>query len=179
MTPEEVLHFWFEELAPKQWFKPDPALDQEIARRFSDLHHALAQDVPADWVATPRAMLAAVIALDQFPRNMFRGTARAFATDHLALATAQEAIARGSDRALSVAERQFLYLPFEHAEDPAMQARSVALYQALGDKEGLDYARRHKAIIDRFGRFPHRNAALRRVSTAEELDFLMQPGSSF
>jgi uncharacterized protein (DUF924 family) len=179
MSGEDVLGFWFGELRPEQWFKKDAALDQEITRRFGDLHRTLAHGVPADWLATARGALAAVIVLDQFPRNMFRGGAAAFATDGLALSVAEAAIAKGFDARLGVSERKFLYLPFEHAEDGAAQARSVQLYQALGDKDALDYALRHKAIIDRFQRFPHRNAALGRTSTAEELAFLKEPGSSF
>jgi uncharacterized protein (DUF924 family) len=179
MSGEDVLGFWFGELRPEQWFKKDAALDQEITRRFGDLHRTLARGVPADWLATARGALAAVIVLDQFPRNMFRGGAAAFATDGLALSVAEAAIARGLDARLGVAERKFLYLPFEHCEDAAAQARSVQLYEALGDKDALDYALRHKSIIDRFQRFPHRNAALGRTSTAEELAFLKEPGSSF
>ena len=122
--------------------------------------------------------LAAVIGCDQFPRNMFRGTPRAFATDAKALALAEDAIALGFDARVPVVRRQFFYLPFEHAEDRQAQARSVALFAPLGE-ESLRWAQAHKAIIDRFGRFPHRNAILGRASTPEETEFLGQPGSSF
>lgn len=137
----------------------------------------------AGWNATPLAALALAIVLDQLPRNMFRGTARAFASDTLALAAAKAALERGFDAPLRPVERQFLYLPFEHAEDIAEQRRSLALLERLRKDSthevGVDYARRHHDIIARFGRFPHRNALLGRISTPEELEFLEQPGSSF
>jgi uncharacterized protein (DUF924 family) len=130
------------------------------------------------WRATPLASLALLVILDQFPRNMFRGTARAFATDPRALAAAGSALARGFDRLLSPSERTFVYLPFEHAEDLAAQRRSLALFEAL-DPNDMEYVKRHYEIIARFGRFPHRNAVLGRESTAEEIEFLKRPGSSF
>jgi uncharacterized protein (DUF924 family) len=179
MTPDEVLRFWFGELRPAQWFKADAVLDAEIARRFENVHRVLASRVPDDWRATGRDILAAVIVLDQFPRNMFRETPRAFATDAVALAIAEEAVERRLDEALTTEERKFLYLPFEHAEDRSTQARSVALFEALGEPSAVDYARRHRDIIERFGRFPHRNAILGRASTADELEFLKEPGSWF
>ncbi len=130
------------------------------------------------WRSTPLAALALVVVLDQFSRNMFRGTPRAFAGDPAALAAATVALERGFDRLLSPAERIFMYLPFEHAEDLAAQHRSLALFEAL-DPNDLEYARRHHEIIARFGRFPHRNAVLGRESTPEEIEFLKGPGSSF
>jgi uncharacterized protein (DUF924 family) len=175
----DVLHFWFEELAPAQWFKQDAAVDRMIAQRFCLLYEHLTASVPAQWRDRAEAILAAVIVLDQFPRNMFRGYARAFATDTKALALAEEGIARAFDRQLTRRQRNVLYLPFMHSEDPAHQARSVALFADLDDPLALDFARRHQAIIERFGRFPHRNAALGRISTPEELAFLAEPGSSF
>lgn len=175
----EVLRFWFEELDEAQWFKVDPAVDQRIRDRFLALHERLAQELPADATSVPSVALATVIALDQFPRNMFRGTPRAFSTDTQALQVASEAVDLGIDVLLTPQERVFLYLPFEHAEDAAAQAQSVALFEKLGEANFLDYAKRHKVIIDRFGRFPHRNAILGRASTAEEATFLLQPGSSF
>ena len=138
-----------------------------------------ANEVPESWRTTARGMLAAVIALDQFPRNLYRGDPRAFAADPAALALATEAVERGLDRAMSIDERKFLYLPFEHSEDPAVQARSVELFAALEDEDTLGYALRHKEIIDRFGRFPHRNEVLGRESTPEEIEFLKEPDSSF
>jgi uncharacterized protein (DUF924 family) len=175
----EVLSFWFEELKPAQWFSKDVALDELICARFIGLHERVAAAPEGELLADPTIALAAVIALDQFSRNMFRGTARSFATDAKALALADKAVARGFDWRLSENERLFLYLPFEHSEDPAMQVRSVALFTVLGDPKQRKYAEAHKAIIDRFGRFPHRNAILGRRSTAAEEAFLEKPGSSF
>jgi uncharacterized protein (DUF924 family) len=175
----DVLRFWFEELQPTQWFTKDPRLDELIRTRFLGVHERVAAAPESELLAEPRTALAAVIALDQFPRNMFRRAMRAFATDAKALALADEAVSRGFDTGLSQDERQFLYLPFEHAEDAVMQARSVALFRALGDPEQTKYAEAHKAIIDRFGRFPHRNAILGRGSTPAEEAFLKEPGSAF
>lgn len=178
-TVAEVLHFWFGELDEAQWFKVDPALDETIRARFLGVHQAVARETPADATAVPAVALATVIVLDQFSRNMFRGTPRAFATDPQALHVASEAVDLGIDVVLTPQERVFLYLPFEHAEDRATQAQSVALFEKLAEGDFLDYAKRHKVIIDRFGRFPHRNAILGRTSTDEELAFLREPGSSF
>jgi uncharacterized protein (DUF924 family) len=175
---DDILQFWFRELREEQWFKADPGLDQAIRDRFLDAHEAIAASPPKQ-TPDPRTALAGVIALDQFPRNMFRRTPRAFATDPIALALASATVDRGLDKTLSNKERSFLYLPFEHSEDAAVQVRSIELFTGLGDANALDYAQRHKAIIDRFGRYPHRNAVLGRPSTAEELEFLQQPGSSF
>jgi len=166
-----VLHYWFEELTPEQWWR-DQTLDQQIAARFLDLYYRLRRAVPADWRATPRGMLASVLVLDQFPRNMFRGTAAAFATDARARALTAVAVERGFDAALGVDEKLFLYLPFEHSEDAADQARAVSLIGALGNPQYTDFARQHQAVIERFGRFPQRNAALVRASTPQEEAFL-------
>ena len=181
MDPDaaRLLGFWFEELEPKQWFKADAALDDEIRWRFGTFHERLAVAVPASWLETPEGCLAAVIALDQLPRNMFRGTARAFATDAAALAVAQHAIGRGFDKRLDGNRRKVLYMPFQHSEDRTVQARSMELFAALDNPETLVFARRHREIVDRFGRFPHRNAALGRTSTDEEFKFLDGPDSSF
>jgi uncharacterized protein (DUF924 family) len=175
----DVLCFWFEELKPAQWFTKDAELDDFILRRFLKVHERVTAAAEGELLTAPRTALAAVIVLDQFSRNMFRGSARAFATDAKALALADKAIARGFDMLLSTNERVFLYLPFEHSENRVMQARSVALFQALGDPKQMRYAEAHKAIIDRFGRFPHRNAILGRTSTAAEEAFLKEPGSRF
>jgi uncharacterized protein (DUF924 family) len=168
----EILRFWFDELEPEQWWKRDDAVDAVIRDRFLDVHERLAAGVPEPWLATARSRLAAVIALDQFPRNLFRGSARSFATDSKALALAKETIELGLDEELSKDERVFLYVPFQHSEDAADQARSVALFETLADADTLDFAKKHKLIIDRFGRFPHRNAVLGRETTAEEREFL-------
>ncbi|MYH69375.1 MAG: DUF924 domain-containing protein [Gammaproteobacteria bacterium] len=176
---EEVLKFWFDDLSPDDWFESDEAVDSHIRERFQELHEALREQVPEIWLSSARGCLAAVIVLDQFSRNMYRGTSRAFAADGAALSLAKEALMRGFDRELSIDERKFLYLPFEHSENPAEQARSMQLFSTLESELDLDYARRHKEIIDRFGRFPHRNAVLGRISTPEEIEFIKEPGSSF
>ena len=189
-----VLDFWFGppdhpgHAQPRpQWFQKDDAFDAQIRQRFGPLiERALIGDID-DWLTRPVAplpALALVIVLDQFTRNAFRGTARAFAGDAMALQTARALVASGADRSLTGVQRQFAYLPFEHAEDLALQRTSVQLFQQLAQDEpalaGLvDWAQRHLDIVARFGRFPHRNAALGRPSTAEEAAFLLTPGSGF
>jgi uncharacterized protein (DUF924 family) len=176
---EDVLAFWFEATRPEQWFAADAAFDGEVRRRFLAVHETLAAQPRDTLLRDARTALAAIIVFDQMSRNMFRGTARAFATDPVALHIAEVALASGFDRGLTKEERLFCYLPFEHAEDSAAQARGVELILGLGDPELTKWAEAHKAIIDRFGRFPHRNAALARPSTPHEIEFLQQPGSSF
>jgi uncharacterized protein (DUF924 family) len=176
---ETVLDLWFRELEPKAWFTTSRATDLLIVERCLAIHEKVAQALPPEARREPQVALAAVIALDQFPRNMFRATPRAFATDPLALALAKDAVAAGLDRGMVKNERLFLYLPFEHSENLDDQHRSVELFAALGDEELLRHAIAHKAIIERFGRFPHRNAILGRPSTPEEEELLRQPGSSF
>lgn len=187
---QEVLDFWFgpagspEYGRPREvWFKKSTAFDEEIRTRFLDLHRQAAGGRIEAWNAAAESLLALIVVLDQFPRNLYRGSSRAFATDAQALAAAQLALARGFDRALVPVQRWFVYLPFEHAEDLAMQHRCLELFEDLRsdpDSAGsIDYARRHFQIIARFGRFPHRNAVLGRVSTPEEIEFLQQPGSGF
>jgi uncharacterized protein (DUF924 family) len=176
---EEILRFWFEELSPKDWYRGSEIVDAEIAARFHETYEELRRGVPADWLATPRGFLAAILVLDQFPRNMFRQRRRAFAMDDEALALAKRAIDEGMDARLVTKQRAFMYLPFQHSERKEDQARSVGLFTALGNPLNLDYALRHQEVIERFGRFPHRNAILDRPSTAEEEAFLTEPGSSF
>lgn len=176
---DEVLDFWFSESTAEDWFRKDDALDDLMRRRFLALHQALMQEpVMADGT-NPRVILAKIIVFDQFSRNMFRGTPRAFASDTLALTLARSAVNHGLDRDMTKDERLFLYLPFEHNENIDDQRLSVALIEKLGDAELTHYAVAHRDIINRFGRFPHRNAILGRVSTGEEVEFLTQPGSSF
>jgi uncharacterized protein (DUF924 family) len=163
---EDILSYWFG-LTPEQWWR-DTSLDAEIAARFGALWEAERHTPAEDFLGSPREALAAVILLDQFPRNMFRNDARSFATDDLALAIATSAISMGYDLALSQPERGFLYMPFQHSESLPAQARSVALFERLGDAEQLRFARLHRDIIARFGRFPHRNASLGRLPTEEE-----------
>jgi uncharacterized protein (DUF924 family) len=190
-TAQSVLDFWFGPVGdpgyaqPRAaWFKKDDAFDAEIARRFAALiERALAGALDA-WQDDAASALARILVLDQFTRNAYRGTARSFAGDALALAAARAMVASGQDRRLTGVQRQFAYLPFEHAEDLAAQDQSLALFAQLERDEPalaglLDWAQRHRAIIERFGRFPHRNALLQRESSAEELAFLQTPGSGF
>jgi len=176
---DDVLRFWFKEAGPKQWFAKDAAFDADLRRRFLALHERVAAEPVQALLADGRTALAAIVVLDQMSRNMFRSSPRAFATDAKALELADAAVAAGLDRGLTKDERQFLYLPFEHAESREVQARAVSLMAQLGDPEATRYAEMHKVIIDRFGRFPHRNAVLGRPSTQEEAEFLTQPDSSF
>ena len=175
-----VLAFWFEELAPASWFEKSDTVDREIANRFLSIYEQLrgVTNVTA-LVEPPDTALASVIVLDQFPRNMFRGSARMFESDSKALELARAAVERGIDLEVPAQRRLFLYLPFEHSEDLADQDRSVALFTALGDQRYLEFAEAHRSIVRRFGRFPHRNALLARETTAEEAAFLAGPGSSF
>jgi uncharacterized protein (DUF924 family) len=175
----EVLDFWFKELPREAWFRKDATVDRTIRHRFLALYEKLSALTLADLTTSADKALAAVIVLDQFPRNMFRDSAKAFATDGLALAIANAAIARGLDQDIAPARRIFLYLPFEHSEELSDQLRCIELTQALGDEEYARYARLHHDVVARFGRFPHRNAILGRASTPEEKAFLNEPGSSF
>jgi uncharacterized protein (DUF924 family) len=186
----DVIDFWFgaassagRGLPHKAWFEKSDAFDAEIGARFGGVLEAAAAGRLAAWQRTPLAALALVIVLDQFPRNMFRGTPRAFATDAAAQAVARGIVERGFDAAYLAVERCFAYLPFEHAEDIGMQRESLALFARLPPSPSsaryTDYARRHHDVIARFGRFPHRNAILGRASTPEERAFLEQPGSGF
>ncbi len=188
----EVLEFWF--LTPDhidygaarpEWFRKDDAFDRQIGRRFGALIEQALGDGLAEWdQAGPQGTLARILVLDQFTRNVYRNTPQAFAGDGLALAAAQGLTADGGDLALAPRQRAFAYMPFEHAESAVEQARSMALFIRLAAAESgfgqmLDYARRHHAVIERFGRFPHRNQIFGRTSTPQELEFLKQPGSSF
>lgn len=174
-----VLDFWFHEIQPAQWWKVDPAFDELIRSRFGALHEQACRAELFAWRATPEGRLAEVIAIDQFARNIHRGTAQAFAADPLALALAQEAVAAGADLALPDEQRAFLYMPYMHSESAAIHAAGEPLMKARAPQHTHEYELKHKAIVDRFGRFPHRNAILGRTSTPEELEFLQQPGSSF
>jgi uncharacterized protein (DUF924 family) len=190
-TPESIYDFWFggpnrDEFGQsrKQWFVKDPNFDAEIRDRFLDTHAAAARGELQHWRDEPKHCLALIVTLDQFPRNMFRDTPQAFATDPAALETARVAIDRGHDQSVNSVERVFFYLPFEHSETLADQVRCVALVQDLVNADPsradfLDYAKRHRDVIARFGRFPHRNKILGRDSTTAEIEFLRQLGSSF
>ena len=171
-SSDDVLAFWFRH--SDHWWKQDPAFDAEVRDGFQELHGAIERDEREDWLETPRPSLAYVVVLDQFSRNMFRGSPRMFEGDARALAAARRAVDRGFDRELSRNERMFLYMPFMHSENMADQVRSRMLFAAL--EEWLRYAEEHHDIIRRFGRFPHRNALLGRSSSPVELAFLKQQG---
>jgi len=170
-SASEVVTFW-QDAGPEKWFAKDDGFDAGIRQRFLGLWQSAAEGRLSGWETRAESTLGLLILLDQFPRNMFRGTARAFASDRLARDIANRAIARGFDQSVSAELRPFFYLPLEHSETLADQERSLALFQALGDPENLKFARHHRDIIARFGRFPHRNAILGRESTPEELAFL-------
>jgi uncharacterized protein (DUF924 family) len=176
---EAVLSFWFAETPPARWWAVDPAFDRLIAQRFGALHQSACRAELYAWRSQPRGRLAEIVVLDQFSRNLYRESPLAFANDPLALALAQEAVAAGADQTLNQIERTFLYMPFMHSESKLIHIEAERLFLANGRKDNYDFELRHKAIIDRFGRYPHRNAVLRRESTAEELAFLQQPGSRF
>ena len=184
---QEILDFWFgREGEPgygefrEAWFRKDPEFDREVRERFEDLYEAAAAGELEGWREEARSCLALVILLDQFPRNMFRGDPRSYATDRMAQETAEYAVDRALDRELPAFQRMFLYMPFMHSEDPGHQRRSVELFRALGgEDDATAYAVRHMEIVERFGRFPHRNEVLGRRTTPEEAEFLTQPGSSF
>lgn len=168
---EQVLYFWFAELQPNDWFSGSAKVDEAVRARFGNLYQALQASPLLPTSLEARSLLAAVIVFDQFPRNLFRESAAAYATDARALELARHAVATGMDRALKDPERHFLYMPFMHSEDRAMQAESLRLFTGLG-ADDLKWARHHHGIVERFGRFPHRNAILGRSSTPEELEFL-------
>lgn len=188
--PEEVLEFWFGREGEEgygeyreAWFTKDAEFDHEVRDRFEDLHREAAAGRLEGWKDEAESCLALVIVLDQFPRNMFRGEPKAYATDELARETARHAVDHAYDRELAPFQRLFVYLPFEHSEDLEDQRFSVELFRGLagemGSEDLLGYAARHMEIIERFGRFPHRNEVLGRATTPEEADFLRGPDSSF
>ena len=174
-----IHEFWFKEISPAQRWKVDPVFDQLIGDRFSSLHAQANRGELFAWRREPIGRLAEIIVLDQFSRNMYRGTKASFTSDPLALVLAQEAVASGADQALTPEERVFLYMPYMHSESKSIHEVAVQLFEKNGIGNNHEYELRHKAIIDRFGRYPHRNAILGRESTNEELEFLKQPGSGF
>jgi uncharacterized protein (DUF924 family) len=176
---QAVLVFWFEELEPRQWWIKDPELDREIRHRFGDTLEQARRAELGHWRQDARGRLAEIIVLDQFSRNGYRGSPDAFSADPLALGLAQEAVALGLDQQLPPQQRSFLYMPYMHSESSHTHRLAVSLFESLGMPRSLDSELRHKAIIDRFGRYPHRNVVLGRESTADERVFLLEPGSSF
>jgi len=179
MQANDVLHFWFDELDNKARFAKDEALDARMRQRFGAMLQAAAAGELWAWRGTAHGRLAEVIVLDQFSRNIWRGDARSFAQDPQALVLAQELVAGGHDQALTPAQRAFAYMPFMHSESALVHQRAVELFSQPGLDNELAFELRHKAIIDRFGRYPHRNAILGRASTPNEEAFLAEPGSSF
>jgi uncharacterized protein (DUF924 family) len=179
MQPDTILHFWFEELTEKQHFTKDAALDALMAQRFGALLERAARCELFGWRATPAGRLAEIIVLDQFSRNVWRGTPRAFAQDALALALAQELVLRGDDAQLPVAQRRFAYMPYMHSESHLVHQVALRLFDQPGLEDNLRFERLHLAILERFGRYPHRNAILGRASTEQELAFLQEPGAGF
>lgn len=175
----DVLDFWFNELEPKDWFVSSSELDKTITFRFGDLLKSAAQSELFTWRDSAKGRLAEVIVLDQFSRNIYRNTPKAFAQDPLALALAQEAISLGLDQELETKQRSFLYMPFMHSESAIIHQQAVELFNEPGMENNYEFELKHKVIIDRFGRYPHRNDILGRSSSPEEVEFLTQPGSSF
>lgn len=175
----EVIRFWFEELKPEDWWRKNDALDEHIAKRFMTVHEAARACELYSWREVPLGRLAEIIVLDQFSRNIHRGLPLAFANDPLALGLAQEAIRQKADQEVSFTQRQFFYMPYMHSESRSIHDEALRLFREHGDEEQLGFEIRHKEIIDRFGRYPHRNAILGRQSTPAEIEFLKQPGSSF
>ena len=179
MQANDILHFWFTELTDQQHFTKDTALDDSIRARFGDTLEAASRCELFGWRTTAQGRLAEILVLDQFSRNIFRDTPRAFAQDALALALAQELVAGGHDHALDTKQRAFAYMPYMHSESLPIHEQAVQLFDQPGLENNHDFELRHKAIIERFGRYPHRNDIVGRPCTVAELVFLEEPGSSF
>ncbi len=178
-TPDAILDFWFKEITPKQWWARSDDFDRHIESRFGNLHLSAERCELYGWREIAQGRLAEIIVLDQFSRNIHRDHPHAFACDALALALAQTAIAAKADCELDIVQRAFLYMPYMHSESLMIHAVAVSLFSQQGMEGNLEFELRHKEIIDRFGRYPHRNAILGRTSTPEEIDFLETPSSSF
>ena len=179
MNYQDILDFWFAAENQKNWFNQSDAFDQSIEMQFKTTLLSASKAELWHWRTTPEGRLAEIIVLDQFSRNLYRDSPLAFAQDVQALVLAQEAISLGLDQPLTAEQRAFLYMPFMHSESPLIHQHALKLFEALNNPINLDFEKRHKVIIDRFGRYPHRNQILGRCSTAEETAFLMQPNSSF
>ena len=179
MDAQTILSFWFNELTPADWWRKSAQQDQNIRQRFLQVHCDAHSGKLSSWRSTPRGRLSEIIVLDQFSRNIYRDDPRAFASDSLALELAQEAVKLGEDASLAPAEKSFMYLPYMHSESLDIHNLAIELFDQSGLENNFEFELKHKAIIDRFGRYPHRNKALGRTSTQQELEFLEQPGSSF
>lgn len=175
----KVLKFWFEDTKPEQQFGKDPAFDQRVRERFLELHAKIHAGESKIWRDSPQGRLAEIIVLDQFSRNMFRGTPEAFASDALALDLAKKAVAAGDDQRLPIEQRNFIYMPYMHSESPEDHEAALKLFAQKGLEQALKFEVLHKKIIDQFGRYPHRNQILGRISTPEEIEFLKKENSSF
>ena len=178
-NPQDIIQFWFEKLEPRQWFKKDLDLDRVIETRFGATHRAASLGELAPWRTTPEGRLAEVIVLDQFSRNIYRDRPLAFACDPMALVLAQEAIRIEADQEVIFERRSFFYMPYMHSESAKIHEWAVELFSQPGAEYQFEFELKHKTIIDRFGRYPHRNEILGRTSTPEEIEFLKQPDSSF
>ncbi len=179
MSYDDVLSFWFSEIDPAKWWVKDVNFDRMITDRFATLHEQANHCELFSWRDSAKGRLAEIIVLDQFSRNIFRDTPKAFASDKLALALAQQAISLGKDAELSASQRSFMYIPYMHSESLIIHDIALQLYKNNGLESNLDAEIRHRDIIARFGRYPHRNSILNRTSTSAELEFLQQPGSAF
>jgi uncharacterized protein (DUF924 family) len=179
MQVSDVIHFWFEELSTQQHFAKDPALDANMRTRFGLTLESATRCELFGWRTSPEGRLAEILLLDQFSRNIFRDTPRAFAQDALALLLAQELVASGGDRILPLDQRAFAYIPYMHSESPLIHEQALQLFSQPGLESNLAFEVQHKTIIARFGRYPHRNHILGRASSAPEIAFLSEPGSSF
>ncbi|MGL6312443.1 DUF924 family protein [Vibrio sp. WXL103] len=176
---QEIIQFWFSDIEPRQWWQKDSQFDRLVEKRFGHLHQQAMAGELYTWRPIAQGSLAEIIILDQFSRNIFRDTPQAFAGDSLALALAQRMVEKGQDLELDPVQRRFVYLPYMHSESMLIHTQAVALYERLDNPESLSFEFEHKAIIDRFGRYPHRNSILGRESTPQELEFLKQPKSGF
>jgi len=171
---QDIIHFWFKKYGPKQWFAKDEEFDEEIREKFLDTYEAATCGETAMWRDTAEGRLAEIIVLDQFGRNMFRGTDQAFADDAQALKLAQDAVSHGADQEVNQRKRKFFYMPYMHSESLAVHKEGLPLFEALEDEETLRYEKEHQRIIEQFGRYPHRNAVLGRESTEDEREFLKE-----
>lgn len=179
MAYQDILNFWFSEIDQKMWWQKSDAFDQEIKNRFKEVHQAASQCELFHWRKSAEGRLSEIIVLDQFSRNMFRNNKKAFDQDPLALALAQEAVLQKEDHTLNLQQKMFLYMPYMHSESLKVHEQAVQLFSQPGLEGNLDFEHKHKVIIERFGRYPHRNDILGRTSTSEEIEFLKGPNSSF